>query len=99
MIAGKAAHQWLEGEAEETIGQGIGVPAGSPQRIVGRAEVAGYAGSAEPGRNGAAALGEQGTDEQQEQAWGGATVKGTCALRPRKKPRNRRIGEIAPCFL
>ena len=76
MIAGKAAHQRLEGEAEEAIGQGIGVPTGSPQRVVGRAEFAGDAGSAEPGRNGASAFGEQGADEQQKQTRGGAAVEG-----------------------
>jgi hypothetical protein len=62
MIADKVAHQRLEGKAEQAIGQGIGVPAGSPQRVVGRAEVGGDAGSAEPGGNGASALGEQGTN-------------------------------------
>jgi hypothetical protein len=67
MIAAKVAHQRLEGKAEQAIGQGIGVPTGSPQRVVGRAE---------PGSNGASALGEQGADEQQEQAWGGAAVEG-----------------------
>jgi hypothetical protein len=59
MIAGQVTHQRLEVEAEEAIGQGIGVPAGSPQRVVGGAE----AGSAEPGRNSASSFGKEGANE------------------------------------
>ena len=89
MIAGKAAHQRLEGKAEEAIGQGIGVPTGSPQRIVGRAEFGGDAGSAEPGSNGALAFGEQGADEQQEQAKCGTAVEGGGDVR---EPSGQQIG-------
>jgi hypothetical protein len=76
MIATQSTHQRLEGKAEQAIGQGIGVPAGSPQRVVGRATFAGDTDSAEPGSNSAPSLGEQGADEQQEQAWDGAAVEG-----------------------
>jgi hypothetical protein len=89
MIASKLAHQRLESKAEEAIGQGIGVPAGSPQCVVGRAKVGSDTGSAKPRCNGASALGEQGTDEQQEQAWGGAAVEGASDV---SQPSGQQIG-------
>ena len=75
-LESKVAHERLEGKAEHAIGQGIGLRAGGPQRVVGRAEIAVDAGSAELGRNVASAVGEQGADEQQEQTRCGSAVQG-----------------------
>src|SRR5579875_3697261 len=54
-----------------------GVTAGGPESVVGVAEVAGDAGSAGPGGDGASAFGEQGADEQQEQARSRASIEGS----------------------
>jgi hypothetical protein len=75
MVAAQLTHQGLEGEAEQAVAQGVGVPTGGPQRLVGVAEVGGNGGGTEPGSNGASSLGEEGAAQQLEQAWGRASVE------------------------
>ena len=69
-----SAQQRLDGE-EGANGHVRGLAADGPDGGVGRAEVVGDTGGAEPGGDGAASAGEEDAEQQQGQAEGGAAVQ------------------------
>src|SRR5262249_61298712 len=68
-------HQRLEDNTEQTVAECIGTTASTPESSVAASEVGADARGTEPRCNSASPLGKEGTDEEQEQAWGGATVE------------------------
>ena len=76
VVAGSLSHERLESAAEQAAGQVGGASSGGPEGVVGRSEVGSDGGGTEPAGDGASPLGEEGSEEESEQSWGGASVEG-----------------------